>query len=74
MRAEFTAAIDRQLAGLIRRRARRKSLILRLLPAWWLAPLVAPRVRRLRIKLIGFAALGFTLLLAAASLYLAAGS
>jgi hypothetical protein len=73
MRAEFTAAIDRQLASLIRRRARRKSLILRLMPLPWLEPLIAPRVRRLRIKFI-VAALGFSLLLAAASLYLAAGS
>jgi hypothetical protein len=71
MRAEFTA-IDRQLACLIRRRARRKSVILRLLPAWWLEPLIAPRVRRLRIQLI-VATLGL-LLLAAASLYLAAGA
>jgi hypothetical protein len=46
---------------------------LRLLPARWDEPLVAPRVRRLRIRLI-VAALGFSLLLAAASLYLAAGS
>jgi hypothetical protein len=73
MRAEVTAAIDRRLASLIRGRARRKSPILRLLPASWLESLVAPRVRRLRIKLI-VAALGFSLLLAAASLYLAAGS
>ncbi len=73
MRAGFTAAIDRQLASLICRRARRKSLILRLMPAVWLEPLVAPRVRQLRIKLIA-AALGFSLLLAAAFLYLAADS
>jgi hypothetical protein len=71
MHAGFNA-IDRQLASLIRRRARRKSLILRLMPALWLEPLIAPRVRRLRITLI-VAALGFSLLLAAASLYLAAG-
>jgi hypothetical protein len=71
MRAEFTAAIDSQLAGLIRRRARRRYVILRLMPALWLEPLVAPRVRRLRIKLI-VAALGFSFLLAAATLYLAA--
>ena len=69
MRAEFTA-IDRQLASLIRRRARRKSPILRLLPAWWLEPLVAPRVRRLRIKLI-VGALGLSLLLVGATLSVA---
>jgi hypothetical protein len=73
MRAEFTAAIDRHLAGLISRRARRKSVILRLLPAWWLEPLVAPRVRRLRIKLI-VAALGFSLLIVGAILYVASSS
>jgi hypothetical protein len=72
MRAQFTA-IDRQLASLIRRRARRSHLILRLLPAWCLEPLLAPRVRRLRVKLV-VAALGFSILLATASLYLAAGS
>lgn len=72
MRAEFTA-IDRQLARVIRRRARRKSLILRLLPAWFLEPLVTPRVRRLRIKLV-VAALGFSLLFATTCLYLAAAS
>lgn len=71
MRAELTAAIDRRLASLICRRVRRKSLILRLVPAWWLEPLVAPRVRRLRIKLI-VATLGFSLLSAAAILYVAA--
>ena len=72
MRAGFNA-IDQQLASLIRRRARRRSLILRLLPALWLEPLVAPRVRRLRNKLV-VAALGFSLLIAAATLYLAARS
>jgi hypothetical protein len=72
MLAGLTAAIDRQLASVIRRRARRKSLILRLLPVRWLEPLVvAPRVRQVRIKLI-VAALGFSFLLAAATLYLSA--
>ena len=70
MRAAF-AAIDQQLADFILRRARRRYLILRLVPAWLLEPLVAPRVTRLRIKLI-VAALGFSLLLTALSLYLAA--
>jgi hypothetical protein len=64
MRAGFTAAIDRRLASLVRRRARRRHLILSLLPAWWLEPLVARRVRRLRIKLI-VAAFGFCLLVGA---------
>lgn len=69
MRAEFTAAIDRRLESLIRGRARRRHVILRLLPDSWLEPLVAPRVRQLRIRLI-VATLGFSLLLVAASLYL----
>jgi hypothetical protein len=72
MRAAF-AAIDQQLAGFILRRARRRYLILRLVPAWWLEPLVAPRATRLRIKLI-VAALGLSLLLTALSLYLAAAT
>jgi hypothetical protein len=70
MRAAF-AAIDQQLAGLILRRARRRYLILRLLPAWWLEPLVAPRVRRLRTTLI-VTALGLSLLLVGAILSAAA--
>jgi hypothetical protein len=70
MRAEITAAIDRRLDRLIRSRARRRHSVLRLLPASWLDPLVAPRVRRLRMKLI-VATLGFCLLLAAALLYVA---
>ena len=72
MRAEFIA-IDRRLARLICRRARRRSVILRFLPAWWLEPLVAPRVRRLRIKLI-VGALAFWLLLFGAILYVALSS
>ena len=70
MRSEFSAAIDRQLACLIRRRASRKSPVLRLLPPWVLEPLVAPRVRRLKSRLI-VASLGFSLLLAGAILYVA---
>jgi hypothetical protein len=70
MRSAF-AAIDQQLASLILRRSRRRYLILRLLPAWWLEPLVMPRVRRLKIKLV-IAALGLSLLFAAAFLCLAA--
>lgn len=72
MRAAF-AAIDQQLASLILRRARRRHLVLRLMPAWSLEPLVAPSVRRLRIKLI-IAALGLSLLLVAAFLYLTAAT
>lgn len=69
MRSELTAAIDRRLASLISDRARRRYPILRLLPAWWLEPVVAPRVRRLRIKLM-VGALGL-LLLVGATLYVA---
>jgi hypothetical protein len=69
MRAAFTA-IDRQLASLIRRRARRRYVIVRLLPASWLEPLLAPRVRRLRIRLI-VGAVALCALLVAAILYLA---
>jgi hypothetical protein len=69
MRAELTAAVDRHLASLISGRARRRSPILRLLPAWCLEPVVAPRARRLRIKLM-VAALGLSLLLVSATLYL----
>lgn len=74
MRAELTAAIDRRLATLIRGHARRKSLVLRILPAWWLEVLVAPRVRRLRIKLMVGTALGISLLLLGAALYAAVGA
>jgi hypothetical protein len=70
MRAELTAAIDRHLASLISDRARRRSPILGLLPACWLEPLVAPRVRRLRIKLMA-GALGLSLILVGATLYVA---
>ena len=70
MRSELTAAIDRHLASLISDRARGKSPILRVLPASWLELLVAPRVRRLRIKLM-VGALGLSLLLVGATLYVA---
>lgn len=69
MRAELTAAVDRRLASLIRTRARRNSLWVRLLPARWLEPMVAPRIRRLRIRLT-FAAIALGLLLVAALLVL----
>ena len=70
MRTGLTAAIDRRLASFIRDRASRKSVVLRLLPAGWIAPLLTQRVRRLRIRL-AVAILAFSLLIAAASLYLA---
>ncbi len=70
MLTELTAAIDRRLAGLIRGHARRKSAVLRVVPARWLDPLLASSVRRLRIQLI-VGALGLSLLLSIAGLYLA---
>lgn len=70
MRAELTAAVDRRLVRLIRNRARRNSLVVRLVPARWLGPMVAPRIRRLRIRLT-LAALGLSLLLVVALLVIA---
>lgn len=70
MRAEFTAAVDRRLASLVRRRARRRSAILRVLPARWLDPVVAPRVRRLRTMLLA-GAVGLSLFLVGAIVYVA---
>jgi hypothetical protein len=72
MRVGLSAAIDRRLTRFILGRGRRRSPILNLLPAQWLEPFLAPRVRRLRIKLI-VAGLALTLLLVAALVYLSVG-
>jgi hypothetical protein len=48
MRGELGAAIDRRLAGLILIRLRRAWPLLRLVPASWIIPVVAPGARRLR--------------------------
>lgn len=62
VRSEFTWAIDRRLVALIRRRARRKSTVLRLLPDRWLYPLLLDSARRLRVKLLtGIVALAIVL-------------
>ena len=48
MRSELGAAVDRRLAGLIIARLRRSWAVLKLVPASWIVPIVAPRARRLR--------------------------
>jgi hypothetical protein len=48
----LTAAIDRRLLQLVQSRARQQAPILALVPPRWLAPLLAPTVRRLRTKLL----------------------
>jgi hypothetical protein len=50
--SQLGAAVDRRLAELVQARARRRSMILGLLPTRWLAPLLAPRVQRLRIQIV----------------------
>jgi hypothetical protein len=51
MRSELGAAVDRRLAGLIIARLRRSWPLLKLVPASWIVPIVAPRARRLRRSL-----------------------
>ena len=51
MRSQLGAAIDRRAAELIIVRARRAWPLLKLVPASWLFPIVAPGTRRLRRSL-----------------------
>jgi hypothetical protein len=51
MRSELGAAVDRRLAGLIIARLRRSWPLLKLVPASWIVPIVAPSARRLRRSL-----------------------
>lgn len=51
MRSDLGAAIDRRLAELIILRLRRSRPLLKLLPASWIHPIVAPGARRLRHSL-----------------------
>jgi len=51
MRSELGAAIDRRLAGLIIIRLQRAWPLLKLVPASWIVPIVAPGARRLRRSL-----------------------
>jgi hypothetical protein len=48
MRSELGAAIDRRLAAMIIIRLRRSWPLLKLVPASWILPAVAPAAKRLR--------------------------
>ena len=50
--SQLSATVDRRPVDLIHARARRRSVILRLLPPSLVEPLLAPRVKRLRTKLL----------------------
>jgi hypothetical protein len=51
MRSELGEAVDRRVAGLIVTRLRRSWPLLKVVPASWIVPIVAPRARRLRRSL-----------------------
>lgn len=51
MPSPLSATVDRWLLQLVHARARRRSLLLSLLPPRWLASLLAPRAKRLRTQL-----------------------
>lgn len=50
--SQLSSTVDRRLLDLVQVHARRRSTMLRLVPARWLAPLLAPRIKRLRIQLV----------------------
>ncbi len=50
--SQLSETVDQRLLELVQARARKRSTILRLLPARWLAPLLAPCAKRLRAKLV----------------------
>jgi hypothetical protein len=67
MRAALTVVVDRRLENQIVAWARRRWRVLRIVPAWWIRPAIAPAAVRMRRSLSRVAlalALAGTILLA----------
>lgn len=66
----LTALLDRRFVAVISARARRQSIVLRLIPDWCLVPLLAPSAKRLRTQLVTVL-LALSILIAGAGVWIA---